>query len=128
MEQVLAELLANLAAVEKEHRELSDTEVEEQTTDAVHHGFLIPTEGYELPEEFGMYSPEGDRAVRAALAAFLPAARAAAEAEGLTTFHQRLAAFQSFGVEVGPDWVCYNDFFRYANPERYDAAGNVIQR
>jgi hypothetical protein len=128
MEQVLAELLTNLAAVEKEHPELSDTEVEEQTTAAVHDGFLSPTEGYELPEEFGMYSPEGDRAVRAALAAFLPAARAAAEAEGLVTFHQRLAAFQGSAVEVGPDHVCYNDFFRYTDPDRYDAVGNFIQK
>lgn len=128
MEHVLAELLTNLAAVEEEHGELSDTEVEEQTTNAVHHGFLIPTEGYELPEEFGMYSPEGDRAVRAALAAFLPAARAAAEAEELATFHQRLTAFQNLGVVVGPQRACYNDFFRYTDPKRYDAAGNVIRR
>ena len=128
MEKVLAELLKRLAAVEDAHEEVGDTEVRERLDDAVHHGFLIPSPGYRLPDDFAMYSPEGDRAVRAALAWFLPAAAAAAAAEGLDTFHKRLAAFQNLEVTVGPDRVCYNDFFGWAAPERYDVSGNVLPR
>jgi hypothetical protein len=128
MEKVLAELLTRLMAVAKAHGEVEDTEVRERLDDAVHHGFLIPTPGYRLPDTFAMYSPEGNRAVRATLDWFLPAATAAATAEGLDTFHQRLAAFQNLGVTVGPQRVCYNDFFGWADPARYDSSGNVIPR
>ena len=128
MEKVLAELLRRLAAIEDAHPEVGDTEVGERLDDAVHHGFLIPTPGYRLPDEFAMYSPEGDRAVRDALAWFLPAAVAAAAAEGLDTFHKRLPAFQNLEVTVGPERVCYNDFFGWADPTRYDESGNVIPR
>jgi hypothetical protein len=62
------------------------------------------------------------------LAWFLPAATAAAAAEGLDTFHKRLAAFQNLEVTVGPDHVCYNDFFGWADPQRYDESGKVIPR
>jgi hypothetical protein len=128
VEKVLAELLRRLSAIEDAHAEVGDTEVRERLDDAVHHGFLIPTPGYQLPDEFAMYSPEGDRAVRDALVWFLPAATAAAAAEGLDTFHKRLAAFQNLEVTVGPDQVCYNDFFGWADPQRYDESGKLIPR
>jgi hypothetical protein len=128
MEKVLAELLKRLMAVEEAHTEVGDTEVRERLDDAVHHGFLIPTPGYRLPDDLAMYSPEGNRAVREVLEWFLPAATAAAAAERLDTFHKRLAAFQNLDVTVGPQQVCYNDFFGWANPERYDESGNVIPR
>jgi hypothetical protein len=128
VEKVLAELLRRLVAIEDAHAEVGDTAVRERLDDAVHHGFLIPTPGYQLPDEFAMYSPEGDRAVRGALVWFLPAATAAAAAEGLDTFHKRLAAFQNLEETVSPDQVCYNDFFGWADPQRYDESGKVIPR
>ncbi|HVK13452.1 MAG TPA: hypothetical protein VM597_32165 [Gemmataceae bacterium] len=123
----LADLLSRLLAVGEGHRELYDTTVRYRLDDAVHHGFLIPTPGYQLPDHFALYSAEGNVAVREALATCLPAARAAAEAGGLDTFHKRLAAFQNLAVRVGPKRNCYNDFFGYADPRRYDAAGNPIK-
>jgi hypothetical protein len=128
VEEVLAELLKRLTVVERDHGEVTDTDVRERMDDAVHHGFLIPTPGYRLPDEFAMYTPEGDRAVRDVLAWFLTAATTAAAAEGLDTFHERLAAFQNRGVTVGPQQTCYNDFFGWGDPERYDELGNVIPR
>ena len=71
MEKVLAELLKRLMAVEEAHGEVSDTDVRERMDDAVHHGFLIPTHGYRLPDEFAMFTPEGNRVVKDALAWFL---------------------------------------------------------
>jgi hypothetical protein len=128
MERVLAELLARLLAVAQAHPELEDTQVRERLDDAVHHGFLIPTPGYQLPNAFAMYSAEGDRAVRDALAWFLGAARAAAADEELDTFHKRLAAFQNSDVTVGPQQVGYNDYFGWADPKPYDESGKVIPR
>ncbi len=128
MEQILAYLLSRLLVIGEAHGELYDTEVRERLDDAIHHGFLIPTHNYQLPEEFALYSEEANGAVKEALGDFLEAARDAASADGLSTFHQRLTAFQNLGVEVGPQRVCYNDFFGYADPKRYDEAGNVIRR
>jgi hypothetical protein len=128
VDEVLTQLLKRLITVEEAHGEVGDTEVRWRMDDAVHHGFLIPTPDYRLPDEFAMFSPEGNRAVRDALAWFLPAATSAAAAEGLGTFHERLAAFQNLDVTVGPQRVCYNDFFGWADPARYDESGNVIRR
>lgn len=128
MNEVLSELLSRLMVVEATHGEVTDTDVRERLDDAVHHGFLIPTPGYRLPDTFAMFTPEGDRAVRDALAWFLPAATAAATEEVLSAFHARLEAFQNLGVSVGPQQVCYNDFFGWADPDRYDEAGNVLPR
>jgi hypothetical protein len=128
LEKVLAELLSRLMIVEQAHSSVGDTEVRERLDDAVHHGFLIPTPGYQLPDKFAMFTPEGDRAVRETLAWFLPTATAVAAAEGLDTFHKRLAAFQNLNVTVGPQRLDYNDYFGWTPPERYDEAGNVIPR
>jgi hypothetical protein len=128
MEKVLAELLERLVVIAQTHPEVEGEAVEERFDDAVHHGFLIPTPGYRLPDTFDMDSPEGDRAVREVWEWFLPAATAAAASEGLDTFHKRLAAFQNLDVTVGPQRMCYNDFFGWTNPERYDEYGNVIPR
>jgi hypothetical protein len=81
-----------------------------------------------LPDTFDMDSPEGDQAVREVWEWFLTAARGAAATEGLDTFHKRLAAFQNLNVTVGPQQLCYNDFFGWADPKRYDEFGNVIRR
>lgn len=126
MEEVLTELLRRLMVVEQPHGEVGDADVRERLDDTIHHGFLIPTPGYRLPDEFAMFSPEGDRAVREALAWFLPAATSAAA--GLGTFHGRRVAFQNLDVAVGPRRACSNDFFGWADPERYDGAGGVIPR
>jgi hypothetical protein len=128
MEKVLAELLERLAVVARTHAEVEDEAAEERLDDAVHHGFLIPTLGYRLPDTFDMRTPEGDRAVREVLEWFLPVATAAAAAEGLDTFHKRLTAFQNLDVTVGPQRLCYNDFFGWTNPEHYDERGNPIPR
>jgi hypothetical protein len=126
VEKVLVELLERLAAISQDYGELQDTEVRERLDDAIHHGFLLPTPSYKLPNEFAMYSKEGNHAVHKILQWFLKAANAAADTEGLNTFHKRLAAFQNLDVTAGPQQLCYNDFFGWANPKRYDESGSVI--
>jgi hypothetical protein len=123
---VLAELLSRLIVVAKNHPEIEDTEVRERMDEAVYHGFLVQTVGYQLPNSFAMYSPQGDLAVKAVLEWFLPTARGLAAKAGIDTFHMRLAAFQDLDVTVGPQSMSYNDFFGWRNPKRYAENGNVI--
>src|SRR5262245_66169090 len=101
MEKVLAELLERLVAIAHAHAEVEGEAVEERFDDAVHHGFLIPTPVYRLPDTFDMDSPEGDRAVREVWEWFLPAATAASACGGLDTLHKRLGAFRNPEVQCG---------------------------
>ncbi len=77
--------------------------------DHVLRGLLRPEPGYQPTGEYGL-DPEANRKVAAALAAFCKAAEAEARRLGLTTFEQRVAAFQNPQVVTsgGSD---FNDFF-----------------
>lgn len=123
MDEVLLELLHRLETVGDAHEELFDSEVREAMDDAVWQGFIRPRPGYALPEQFAMFSPEGDAAVREALAWFLPAANIAADRSGLDTFSKKLKAFQNLEVRTSRQ-NDYNDFFGWANPQHFDEAGN----
>src|SRR5262245_27167735 len=90
----LLELLESLEALGLEHEELYDSDVREQMSEAVHRGFIEPEPGYELPEEFGMFEPEGNAQVRAAISRYIVRAAARAAAIGLPEPNARLAAFQ----------------------------------
>jgi hypothetical protein len=113
VEKLLEALLEDLDAIMEEHEEIGDTEVSIQMTKAVHDGFISPKPGFVLPDEFGMYTPQGDRKVRAALQRFLKKATKVAQAEGLNTPEARLAAFQNLEVcsEDEQGGSCYNDYF-----------------
>jgi hypothetical protein len=127
MEAILLELLHRLEAIEDVHPEVGDSDVREAMSRAMFAGFIRPQPGYVLPGSFAMFTPEGDRQVREALAWFVPAANAAAERAGLVTFHQRLAAFQNGKVRTART----NDtegYFGWAPPEQYDESGRLIQR
>jgi hypothetical protein len=71
VEQLLKALLEDLDAIMEEHGDVGDTDVSIQMTRAVHDGFVSPKGGFVLPNQFGMYTREGDRKVRAALQRFL---------------------------------------------------------
>jgi hypothetical protein len=87
-------LLDDMDAVCKQWPELTDTEVRGAMRDDITDGFIDPKPGFVLPDDYGLSTPEGDAAVRAALARFLADARTAAEQEGLLTPTERLRAFQ----------------------------------
>src|SRR6516225_2143502 len=76
-------LLDDMDAVCKQWPELTDTEVRGAMRDDITDGFIDPKPGFVLPDDYGLSTPEGDAAVRAALARFLADARTAAEQEGL---------------------------------------------
>ena len=122
MEELLRELLADLASIGDSHDEINDAE--EPMTECVFEGFLKPTADFTLPVDFGMGTAEGDTLVRAALARFIERAAPLADQLGLN-FQDRLAAFQNLECTYGPSELCYNDFFRYTPPEQFDTLGNI---
>jgi len=106
----LVELLGALEAVGADHEELYDTECREQLCDAAWRAFIEPEDGYELPRSFGLYAPQADVTVRAALARYVERAGARAvelalDAEG------RLDALRNDEVETDGERQYYDDFF-----------------
>ena len=110
MKKSLKVLLNALDKIDEDAPEIMDTEVRERIRVAVENALLRPVAGYELPDEFGMFSPEAEKQVRAALVKFIEAARV--ESAGLVTFAERLRAFQDGEVESrnGND---YDEYFGY---------------
>ena len=124
MKPILRRLLDRLDAIAEQHDEVGDTDVREAMSAAVFDGFLRPVPDFVLPARYAMFSEEGDRLVYQALAEFMPAANESAATARLASFHDRLSAFQDSDVQsdVG---TYYDDYFGWANPEHYDASGNV---
>jgi hypothetical protein len=125
MERALRQLLQRLEAVDEHHDGLGDTIVRDLMGDDILRGFLrrepgfVPTGDYDL-------GAEANRLVADAIARFIADARAAASLGGLSTFHQRLAAFQNLEVETASG-ANYNDFFGYSDGSWFDAAGNDLR-
>jgi hypothetical protein len=126
MEELLRRLLNRLERVGNDHEELHDTECREQMSDAIMNGFVRASGADGLRNEFGLFSAEGNLAVREALLEYVERACAKAFALGLSGFHDRLAAFQNPNVASDGEGILSDDFFGYATPESFDAAGNVI--
>ena len=123
MEELLRELIADLASIAEQHQEINDTPVEESMSEAIFNGYLKPAIDCKLPTTFGMCSSAGDARVADALNRFLGRARILADNAGLT-FQDRLAAFQNRDVTFGNAQFGYNDFFRSRSPKHYDEFGN----
>lgn len=91
MEQLLLDLLYRLEAIGDRDESLYDTVVREKMGDAVFFGFVKPKPEFVLPDDYGIPDAE-NRAIKAALQAYVEGARALAPGAGLDTFHKRLAA------------------------------------
>src|SRR5262245_4349987 len=98
MEDLLKTLLNRLEGVGKTNEELYDTECRERLSGAVFDGFIKPVEGFDVPNGFGLYSPDANMKVRGAIGAYIADAKTRAAKMGLRSFHDRLAAFQNQNV------------------------------
>jgi hypothetical protein len=114
MKTALKQLLDRLDSIKKVHPEITDAEVRRAMAVTIYHGFIARTSGFSLPGSLGMFSEQGDAAVRIALAEFLDAA---AETTARTPV-QRYAVFQDPTVESEAG-NCYVNYFGYA-PSYHD--------
>jgi hypothetical protein len=113
MKKALKQLLNALDKVFEEHEEVGDTAVRQFMYDAVHKSFIVPQPGYQLPDDFGMFSDDGNKKVRVALARFLAHPDLAAAAKKLKTPRERLDAFQDVEVESS-EGNTQDEYFGYA--------------
>jgi len=112
MKQALKQLLDALDTIAASgFDEVLDTEVRERMHEAVYRTLVEPEPGYQLPEEFAMFSPEGNQKVRATLATFFAHPEFAA-AKLLPTPKERLDAFQDIEVESSQG-ITYDEYFGY---------------
>jgi hypothetical protein len=110
MKTALHRLLNRLDEIARDHEDVGDTDVREQMYEAIYHGFIIQTPGYELPATFGMFNPEGDSSVHDALSEFM----ASACAVGLSTPEERFKAFQDPSVSSNTGNP-YDEYFGHSN-------------
>jgi Leucine Rich repeat len=127
MQTILRRLLDRLDAIAEQHDELGELFTSVAMTAAVFDGFLRPVPDFALPVQFVMWSDEGDRLVHQALAEFLPAANECAATSGLTSFRERLSAFQDDNVQSATGKY-YDHYFGRCDPELFDASGNEISQ
>lgn len=112
MKKALKQLLNALdKLVEAGHDEVMDTDVREQMHEAIYKSFVEPEAEYRLPDEFGMFSAEGNQKVKNILTKFLGHPETS-EAKNLPTPKARLDAFQDIDVESS-EGNTYDEYFGY---------------
>jgi len=80
-----------------------------------------------MPDRLGMLSEAADLELRQALISYIDDANKLAAQMGISSFHERLAAFQNRAVRTNPAIdVGYEELFGHSPPEWYDELGNVL--
>jgi len=126
LKDILKKLLDRLETIGENHEELFDSDVRENMGIAIMEGFVRRREDYTIPDDFGMFSKEGNEEVKSAIVQYITDARQKAEEDRINTFHDRLNALQDGTVRSlgGND---YDEFLGHTPPEFYDENGNVIR-
>ena len=94
MREPLVRFFDALEAIGAEHEELYDTDVRERIGAALEQQLIAGSQG-EVSESFGMFSSEGDRLVRDAVASYLGEARPIADALNLGEAARRAAVWDA---------------------------------
>lgn len=127
MEAILLELLQRLELLGETHEELYDSEAREEMGRIVMDGFVRRNPEFVMPDRLGMRSEDADLELRQALASYINTANRLADEIGLSSFHERLSAFQNAAVKTNlPNALDYDEFFGHTPPEWYDEKGNVL--
>ena len=116
MKHALKSLLNQLDEIASRYEEVEDTDVREQMWAAIDKGLIRPVPGYVLPKELGMFSSEGNAAVRKAIETFLKDPEVMAAGSQLPRPVDRLNAFQD-GDVVSDRGTRYDDYFGYLPPK-----------
>ena len=89
----MAVFLEDLEEVADAHAEIFDTDVRERLWTIIDHVLIIQTSAVEIPEELGMFSPEGNARLRHVLDKNLRRLVQVFEALGLDTERKRRGSF-----------------------------------
>ena len=117
----LLQLLNEFDRIAQTYEEIGDTDVREQIRDALNDGYVTPKDGFELPETFGMFEPDGNAQVGAALRQFLAAAnKIAAQRKNLQTAKGRLRSIQDENV-TSDAGTLYDEYWGYVDEDEFDA-------
>ncbi len=125
MKDLLRNLLNALDLIGRTSPEIYDSVCREHMGDVVFNLFLKPTPEYTMSDDFGLWSAEGNLAVKLALERYIASARALAPEMGLSTFRERLEAFQYESVCSDLEGNYHDDFFGWMDPEAFDAEGSL---
>ncbi|WP_422931910.1 hypothetical protein [Singulisphaera sp. PoT] len=127
METLLLELLYRLESLGKVHGELYDSGAREQIGGLIMDGFVHNKPDYVMPHRLGMLSEDADLELRQSLTSYIEGANKLSAQIGLSSFHERLAAFQNPAVRTNQDIaIDYEEIFGHTPPEWYDEAGNIL--
>ena len=95
MREPLVRFLDALEAIGAEHEEVYDTDVRERVGAVIEQVLVAKSQPVTVPGELGMFSPEGNRLVREALAAYLGDAVPRADALELDEAARRAAVWDA---------------------------------
>lgn len=110
----LVRLLDTLDGISTQHGEVHDTMVREMTFDSLYRGFLRDGNTGEVGDRFGMFSDEGNAAVKSALASFFSDPAVVNTRHACASPQERLNAFQAPGIASG-EGSTTDEYFGYVD-------------
>lgn len=113
MEQLLRGLLNELDCIAEQDAEILDADVRQRLSEALFNCYIDPIDDYDLPDDYGMFTEEGNLKIRNALKVFIDAAIDIALQQNLVTSDEKLGEFQNDEVESSLGSV-YDDYFGYS--------------
>ena len=112
-QQKLERLLNTLEEIGEEHGEIYDTDCREQMNAAIVNGFIFQKENYIIPDSFGLYKEEANKAVKEALTAYIEAMLPLAKE---SSAEERLEMFQDEDV-VSDEGQDPDEFFGWIDSD-----------
>jgi len=112
VKRALKQFLTTLDKIYAKDGELGDTAVRDKMYTAILKSFIMPEKAYVLPEQFGMFSEEGDRLVHVAIQRFLQHPEVIAARKLLKNPEERLNAFQDDDVKTSEETTLF-EYFGY---------------
>ena len=105
MDILLLSLMTALEGIGLRHAELYDTVVRERMAETLLNGFVEARHGFELVDEYGMFSDKGNEEVGTAIRIYIQAAKKRADALGLEEQQRQEAVWNYEVVTSGGQYV-----------------------
>ena len=115
-QQKLETLINTLEDIGEDHGEVYDTDCREQMNEAILNAFIFEKENYVIPNTFGLYEEEGNKAVKKALETYinsmLPLTKNATPEERLEMFQDEVYSEEGESPDEFFGWVDAEDLER----------------